>query len=143
MSVEWILKEKGRSVVSVLPNQTLSEVITILAKHRIGAVVVVNDEMQILGILSERDIVRILSHNAPSVLDAPVGEHMTAPVVTCSGDHTIDWVMNEMTTNRFRHMPVVKDGKLNGIVSIGDVVKYKLAMAEAEAAQMRQYFVAG
>jgi CBS domain-containing protein len=143
LSVGWILKEKGRSVLSVLPTQSLAGVVDTLAKNKIGAVVVTNELMQIQGILSERDIVRILSQSGPSILQTPVSNHMTKGVITCSEDHTIDWVMNEMTAHRFRHMPVVKDGRLAGIISIGDVVKYKLAMAEAEAAQMRQYFAAG
>src|SRR5579883_3319733 len=107
------------------------------------ALVVTDEHYRPLGIISERDIVRILATQGTQALDEPVGEHMTHPVMTCSEHHSLDWIMNEMTANRFRHMPVADQGRLAGIVSIGDVVKYKIALAESEAAQMRQYFVAG
>lgn len=143
MTVAWILKEKGRNVLSVLPSTLLSEAVTILAKNRIGAVVVVDEQHRVLGIVSERDIVRILATQGAAALDERVGEHMTKPVITCSEHHSIDWLMEQMTSRRFRHLPVADQGRLTGIVSIGDVVKIKLALAESEAAQMRQYFVAG
>jgi CBS domain-containing protein len=143
MPVAWIIKEKGRNVLSVLPSAALNEVVTILARNRIGAVVVVDDQHRVKGIVSERDIVRILATLGPGALIEPVSEHMTKPVMTCTEQHSIDWVMGEMTANRFRHMPIAEHGRLCGIISIGDVVKHKLAMAEAEAAHMRQYFVAG
>jgi CBS domain-containing protein len=143
MTVAWILKEKGRNVVSVLPNTSMNEVITLLAKNRIGAVVVADEQYRVLGIISERDIVRILATQGVAALREQIGEHMTRPVVTCGESHSIDWLMEEMTSRRFRHMPVTEQGRLAGIVSIGDVVKFKLVLAESEAAQMRQYFVAG
>jgi CBS domain-containing protein len=143
MTVAWILKDKGRNVFSVLPNTPINETIAVLAKHRIGAVVVADEQYRVLGIISERDIVRMLAKQGPSALDDAVADHMTKPVVTCTAHHSIDWLMSEMTTNRFRHIPVTDQGRLAGIVSIGDVVKFKLAMAESEAQQMRQYFVAG
>jgi len=143
MTVAWILRDKGRKVLSVLPGASLCEAVTLLAKNRIGAIVVADEQHRVQGILSERDIVRILATQGAHALDEPVLEHMTRPVMTCSEHHSIDWLMGEMTTNRFRHMPVVDQGRLAGIVSIGDVVKFKLALAESEAAQMRQYFVAG
>ncbi len=115
----------------------------LLEKNRIGAVVVVDEQHHVLGILSERDIVRILASQGAAALSDPVSNHMTTPVSTCSEHHSIDWVMNEMTNHRFRHIPITDEGKLTGIVSIGDVVKLKLALAESEAAQMRQYFAAG
>jgi CBS domain-containing protein len=143
MTVAWILKDKGRNVVSALPSASVNEVITLLAKNRIGAVVIADELDRVLGIISERDIVRILATQGVAALDESVGEHMTRPVVTCSEHHTIDWLMEEMTSRRFRHMPVAEQNRLAGIVSIGDVVKFKLALAESEAAQMRQYFAAG
>jgi CBS domain-containing protein len=143
MTVAWIIKEKGRHVVSVLPGTPVTEVIALLEKNRIGAIVIVDEQHHVLGILSERDIVRILATRGASALSEPVSQHMTHPVSTCSEHHSIDWVMNEMTKNRFRHIPITDDGRLTGIVSIGDVVKLKLALAESEAAQMRQYFAAG
>jgi CBS domain-containing protein len=143
MTVAWILKEKGRNVVSALSNTSIEEIITLLAKNRIGAVVIVDEIHNVLGIISERDIVRILATQGSAAMSEPVGEHMTRPVVTCSEHHSIDWLMEQMTSRRFRHMPVTEKDRLAGIVSIGDVVKFKVALAESEAAQMRQYFAAG
>src|SRR5579883_1127122 len=141
MTVAWIMKEKGRAVFSVLPKTPLNDAVTLLARNRIGAVVVCDEQHRIRGIISERDIVRIIATQGSAALNDSVAEHMTHPVQTCSDHHSIDWVMTEMTSNRFRHMPVVDQGRLVGIISIGDVVKHKLAMAEAETEQMRQYFV--
>lgn len=143
MTVAWILKEKGRGVVSVLSSTTVSDAVGLLEKNRIGAVVVVDQQHCVLGILSERDVVRILAVHGPAALANPVKDHMTYPVSTCSEHHSIDWVMNEMTNHRFRHIPITEGDRLAGIVSIGDVVKLKLTLAESEAAQMRQYFSAG
>jgi CBS domain-containing protein len=117
--------------------------ISLLEKHNIGAIVVVDEQHRVQGIVSERDIVRILATQGAGVLSEPVAGHMTRNVVVCNEQNTIDWLMEQMTSRRFRHIPVAEDGRLAGIVSIGDVVKHKLALAESEAAQMRQYFVAG
>jgi CBS domain-containing protein len=143
MTVAWILKEKGRNVVSALSDATVEEIITLLAKNRIGAVVIVDEMHRVLGIISERDIVRILATQGAAAMSEPVGEHMTRPVVTCSEHHSIDWLMELMTSRRFRHVPVTEKDHLAGIISIGDVVKLKVALAESEAAQLRQYFAAG
>ncbi len=143
MTVAWILREKGRQVVSALPTASVNEVIALLEKNRIGAVVIADDLHHVLGVISERDVVRIVATQGAAALDEPVREHMTHPVVTCSEHHSIDWLMEQMTACRFRHIPVAENNRLAGIVSIGDVVKHKLALAESEAAQMRQYFAAG
>lgn len=143
MTVAWILKEKGRGVVSVLSETQVNEAVALLDQHRIGAIVVVDQQHRVLGILSERDVVRILAKRGVSALAEPVSDHMTHPVSTCSEHHSIDWVMNEMTNHRFRHIPITEGERLMGIVSIGNVVKLKLSLAESEAAQMRQYFSAG
>ena len=143
MTVAWILKEKGRNVVSAHASASVEEIITLLAKNRIGAVVIADEVHRVLGIISERDIVRILATQGVAAMNEPVGEHMTRPVVTCSEHHSIDWLMEQMTSRRFRHMPVTEKDRLAGIISIGDVVKFKVALAESEAAQMRQYFAAG
>lgn len=143
MTVAWILKQKGRNVVSALPDTTVEEAIRLLDKHHIGAIVIVDEGHSVQGILSERDIVRILAAHGAAALKEPVSNHMTRNVVVCSEQHSIDWLMEQMTMRRFRHIPVAENERLAGIVSIGDVVKHKLAMAESEAAQMRQYFVAG
>lgn len=139
MTVGWILRDKGRHVESAPPETSLCEIIHILAARRIGAVVIADASRRVKGIISERDIVRILSEAGSEALRRPVSEFMTKTVVTCTEHQSIDWVMGEMTAGRFRHLPVIEGGTLTGIVSIGDVVKYKLAMAEEEAAQMRQY----
>jgi CBS domain-containing protein len=143
MTVAWILKQKGRNVISTLPGTPVEHAVSLLERHNIGAVVVVDEQHRVQGIMSERDIVRILATEGPAVLSEPVAGHMTRNVVVCTESHSIDWLMEQMTTRRFRHIPVAENGRLAGIVSIGDVVKHKLAMAESEAAQMRQYIAAG
>ncbi len=143
MTVAWILKQKGRNVITALPGMTVEYAVSLLEKHKIGAVVVVDEQHQVKGIVSERDIVRILATQGAGALGEPVEGHMTRNVVVCSDNHSIDWLMEQMTSRRFRHIPVAENGRLSGIVSIGDVVKHKVALAESEAAQMRQYFVAG
>ena len=107
------------------------------------AVVIVDELQRVLGIISERDIVRVLASHGVTSLNEPVAGHMTHPVLTCSEQHSIDWLMEQMTERRFRHIPVAEQGRLAGIVSIGDVVKHKIAQAESQAEQLRQYFVAG
>src|SRR6516162_417864 len=102
MTVAWILKDKGRHVVSVLSGTPITEAIVLLEKNRIGAIVIVDEQHHVQGILSERDIVRILATHGTSALNEPVSQHMTHPVSTCSEHHSIDWVMNEMTNHRFR-----------------------------------------
>lgn len=143
MNVARILKDKGRNVVTALPHAKISEIVRSLAANRIGALVVCDADRHVTGIVSERDIVRILALHGPAVLDVPVLQHMTKEVVTCTERDTVDWLMEEMTTHRFRHVPVVEGGKLIGIVSIGDVVKLRLAAAELEAASMREYITTG
>lgn len=143
MTVGWILRDKGRGVVTALPDTPLLDVIKLLSDKKIGAIVVVDGARKIQGIISERDVVTTLAEKGAAALDMPVSAFMTRSVVTCSEHHSVDWAMGEMTAHRFRHIPVVDRGGLNGIISIGDVVKYKLAMAEAEAAQMREYIATG
>jgi CBS domain-containing protein len=143
MTVAWILKQKGRNVISAMPDTLVGHAVSLLERHNIGAVVVVDEQNRVQGIVSERDIVRILATEGPGALVEPVAGHMTRNVVVCTEHHSIDWLMEQMTMRRFRHIPVAENGRLAGIVSIGDVVKHKLAMAESEAAQMRQYIAAG
>ncbi len=142
MTVAWILKQKGRNVISALPGTPVEQAISLLEMHNIGAVVIVDEQQRVQGIVSERDIVRIVATQGANALKEPVAGHMTRNVVVCSEQHSIDWLMEQMTSRRFRHIPVAENGRLAGIVSIGDVVKHKLALAESEAEQMRQY-VAG
>jgi CBS domain-containing protein len=139
MHVEHILRNKGRSVVTIEPNRTLSEAALLLAERKIGAVVVSDPFRPVLGILSERDIVRAIAKRGPGALDEPVSRSMTEKVITCTGQSAINQVMEIMTEGRFRHVPVVENGGLVGIISIGDVVKHRLAEVEAETVAMRDY----
>ena len=142
-TVARILKEKGRVVATAKPEDSLKEIIWQLAAKKIGALVILDLNQAVCGIVSERDIVRVLASNPASVLDEPVSRHMTSPVFTCAETSTMDEVMQHMTSHRFRHMPVVEHGKLSGIVSLGDVVKQRIADAEFEAYSMRQYIATG
>ena len=143
MNVARILKDKGRGVTTVSPEASLRKAVETLAGARVGALVVCDKDLRVEGILSERDIVRTLAAKGPSVLDEAVSHHMTKEVRTCTERDTVEFLMKEMTAHRFRHMPVVESGKLAGIVSIGDVVKQRLALAELEAASMREYIATG
>ena len=121
------------------PGATLAEAARLLATRRIGAVVVTRGDRTILGILSERDIVRAVGEKGAPALDLSVESAMTAKVSTCRETHTINEVMELMTRGRFRHLPVEKDGQLAGIISIGDVVKRRIEDVEREAEQIREY----
>ena len=139
MFVSDILKAKGGSVVSVTSEQPVNEALALLAKHRIGAVLVVDPGGGIAGILSERDLVRAMHRIGKSVFDKRVGDLMTTPVVTCSPKDPVGAIEGMMTAQRFRHVPVLQDGKLIGLVSIGDVVKARIEEAEAELDALRRY----
>jgi CBS domain-containing protein len=142
MNVAAILKQKGRVVSTIPPTLTLIEAAGRLAQKRIGALVVV-DEGDVVGIISERDIIRSLAESGEECLKRPVAESMTRQVVTCQECDTLDELMSMMTARRFRHVPVVSDGDLVGIVSIGDVVKHHVAEIEMEATAMRAYIAHG
>lgn len=139
MTVAAILADKGREVVTITARRTISDAIDVLAKRRIGALVVVEGADKITGILSERDIVRTLAARGSDALGDELGEVMTRNVITCSEGETIDSVMSRMTRGRFRHLPVAEAGRLTGIVSIGDVVKARIEQVEREAEDMRAY----
>jgi len=139
MNVAAILKQKGRAVTTAQPTVTLLEVVNKLAAKRIGAIVVVGARGEVAGILSERDIIRALAEVGPECLTRPVKETMTRQVVTCQETDTLEELMAMMTARRFRHLPVVTDGSLVGIISIGDVVKHHIAEVEMEATAMREY----
>lgn len=139
MTVETILGEKGRDIVTLGPAHTLREAVQIMSRHRIGAIVVVDEGRAVQGIVSERDVVRALAEAGPDVLDEPVGRRMTTDVVTCSQTAGVPELMGLMTEGKFRHVPVVEGGHLVGIVSIGDIVKHRLAEVEAEHNAMRDY----
>ncbi|GEP09509.1 CBS domain-containing protein [Methylobacterium gnaphalii] len=139
MTVARILAEKGAAVTTVASQRTMDEAIHILAEKRIGAVIVSDADERVIGILSERDVMRALAESGAAAFDAPVSQYMTAKVTTCTRDTTIEEVMGMMTDGRFRHLPVVEDGRLIGVVSIGDVVKRRIATVEAEHKAMREY----
>ncbi len=139
MNVKTILDEKGHDVVTISPDAKLSEAADILAKNRIGAVVVTDGKGKILGILSERDVVRAVAEDGGSALENAVSGAMTASVKVCNETHTVYQLMEIMTRGRFRHLPVEKDGLIDGIISIGDVVKKRIEQVEREAEEIRTY----
>jgi CBS domain-containing protein len=139
MAVAQILRQKGRSVITVRPQETLAGVAGILAKNRIGAVVVVDDRGGIAGILSERDVVRVIADKGAEGLTLAARDAMTTKVRTCSPDDTESDLMALMTELRVRHLPVVDGGKLAGMVSIGDVVKHRIESIEREAEELKTY----
>jgi CBS domain-containing protein len=143
MNVATILKMKGKGVVTAKPDMSLLDVAKLLGQHGIGCIVIEDDDGKVAGIVSERDIVRAIGNAGAKTLKEPVSAYMTKTVVTAREADTIDRLMSEMTTHRFRHLPVVERGRLIGIVSIGDVVKMRIAEAEMEAAAMRNYITTG
>ncbi len=143
MNVAAVLHSKGRSVVTAAPSTTLQQIASLLANKKIGAIVIVGENGQVDGIISERDVVRAIGRNGSKVLEMPVSDVMTPDVVTCDETESIDDLMETMTKERFRHLPVVSDGALIGIVSIGDVVKHHVAEVEMEVSAMRCYLATG
>jgi len=139
MTVRIIFDEKGRNVTTVGRETTLMEAARVLTQQKIGAVVVVDPDRHILGILSERDIVRAIAERGSDVMDQDVASVMTRTVVQCREESSINEVMEIMTNGRFRHLPVAVDGRLAGIISIGDVVRRRIQDVEREAEDMKAY----
>jgi CBS domain-containing protein len=139
MSVAQILAVKGRDVVTTQPHRTLNEIAEILLARNIGAVVIADVQGNVLGILSERDIVRAIGRSGADALQDAASAHMTSDLVTTSDEETVDSTMGKMNLRRCRHLPVLKNGKLDGILSIGDVIKFRLAEMEHEHSAMRDY----
>lgn len=139
MTVAQILNSKGRSVIIATPDDTLKNIADTLAKKRIGAVVIIGSEGDIVGIVSERDVVRAISVLGAKALDKPASEIMTTSVMTCDPRDSEAELMGLMTEHRIRHLPVVDDGKLDGMISIGDVVKFRIEAIEHEAEEMKVY----
>ncbi|MBP1849969.1 CBS domain-containing protein [Rhizobium halophytocola] len=137
--VKTILDAKGRDVVTIGPQTTLAETAKTLETHKIGAVVVVGMENRIVGIFTERDLVKAVGQRGAACLDEPVASTMTANVYRCGDDTTVDELMEVMSSRRFRHAPVEEAGKLAGIISIGDVVKSRIREIENEAEQIKAY----
>ncbi len=139
MHVERILTSKGSDVITVNIDETIGKAAEILFDNRIGAVLVRNVDGSVEGVLSERDIVRGMSQIGAHCTEALVSDLMTRNVVYCLPEDNIDTIMSVMTEHRIRHLPVMRDDQLLGIISIGDVVKYRIEEIESEAAAMRQY----
>jgi len=142
MNVETILRSKGRAVATIRPEKTIGAAVEELISRNIGALVVTDDGSGVDGIISERDIVHALADHGTDLLARSVAEVMTRPVITCNRSDSVEKLMAEMTNRRIRHFPVVEDGRLCGIVSIGDVVKNRLDEVEYEARSLRS-FIAG
>lgn len=139
MKISDVLRTKGTDVVTVAPDDTVATLLTLLAEHGIGAVVVSSGDRVIDGIVSERDIVRHLHGSGPGIIDGPVSAIMTADVHTCSLHDDVSDLASEMTERRVRHVPVVEDGRLVAIVSIGDVVKHRIRDLSAERDHLEDY----
>ncbi|MGD9959487.1 CBS domain-containing protein [Nocardioides sp.] len=139
MRINDVLRSKPSfEVVTIAPDATVRDLVATLAQHNVGALIVSVDGESVDGIVSERDVVRRLNDGV-AVLDARVDTIMTASVETCEGDQDLDELMKQMTDHRIRHVPVVADGKLTGIISIGDVVKSRISELEFERDQLDQY----
>jgi CBS domain-containing protein len=143
MQVEEILRKKGNTIITIKPQQTIQEAAQLLAEKRIGAVLVVDDTQKPIGILSERDIVRELGQRGTSVVNEKVETVMTKDLIIALPEDELSYLSNTMTNKRIRHLPVMHNGKLVGMVSIGDVVKAQLDYFEGEALTLRQYIAGG
>ncbi len=141
MTVSIILANKGREVVSIEPYASLAEAVRLLGGKRIGAALILGADRRIAGIISERDIVRVLAERGAAVLDEPVSQTMTRKVESCNESDTVAHIMERMTQGKFRHMPVVDQGQVVGLVSIGDIVKHRLHEMERESTAMRDYIM--
>jgi CBS domain-containing protein len=141
MHVASILKDKGSTVTTARPESSVAEVAAKLAAKKIGAVVIVGGEGRVEGILSERDIIRAIAQRGPAALSEAARDIMTKQVISCTSADSLDHLMVTMTSGRFRHIPVVENGTLVGIVSIGDVVKLHIAEVEQEATALKNYVV--
>ncbi|WP_091449667.1 CBS domain-containing protein [Actinokineospora iranica] len=142
MRIADVLRGKGAEVATVGPDSTVTDLLAELARHNVGALVVA-DGGEVVGIVSERDIVRRLAERGADLLAVPVSDIMTTSVVTCGPDDSVDSLAATMTERRIRHMPVVADGELAGIVSIGDVVKSRISQLETDRDQLQSYISQG
>lgn len=138
MNTAGILKSKGGGVVTATAEKSLLCIAELLAQYRIGCIVIV-DGNEVRGILSERDLIRAIGRHGPKSLSKPVSDFMTKDVITAGTSDTYDWLLSTMTTQKFRHIPVLEMGRLIGIVSLGDLVKLQVADAELESTTMQQH----
>jgi CBS domain-containing protein len=143
MLVSQILKDKGDLVFTASPHETVGAAAALLHSRRVGAMIVLAEDGAIAGILSERDIVRVVAEGGGAALDRPIQGCMTRDVVFAEPEETIDALLARMTDRRIRHLPVCKQGRLVGIISIGDLVKHKILEAQAEADGLKAYIAAG
>ena len=141
MTISIILASKGREVVTISPSASLASAVGLLVEKRIGAVLILGADRRVVGILSERDVVRALAERGAGALEEPVSQTMTRKVSTCNENESVFNIMERMTDERSRHVPVVDQGKLVGIVSIGDVVKHRLQEMERDSAAMHNYIL--
>ena len=139
MLVRHIVSVSGADVATARPDATIADAAKLLKERNVGALVIMTEDGQLAGILSERDLVRGLPDHGADLLALKVKDRMTAEVTTCNPDDRIDGIMKLMTEGRFRHLPVVEEGKLVGIISIGDVVKSRLEELESETTTLREY----
>jgi CBS domain-containing protein len=139
MKLAELIKGKSPEIVKIRANSTIAEAANTIAQHKIGALLVDDEGGAIVGILSERDIVRAVAHDGGTALKRKARDYMTEKVITCGLHDTINDLMQKMSGGRFRHLPIVEDGKLVGIISIGDVVKRRIAEIEQEADSIREY----
>ncbi len=139
MTIGSILATKGRSVTTIQPSRTLRDLVEVLAAKHIGAVVIADADGSMLGIISERDVVRAIAKHGCDALDDLVTDYMTKDVVTTTESETVISAVQKMSAGRFRHMPVLVDGRIAGMVSTGDAVKYRLAQMEQEQSALREY----
>jgi CBS domain-containing protein len=141
MTVSIILASKGREVVTIAPSASLASAVGLLVEKRIGAVLILGADRRVVGILCERDVVRALAERGAGALEEPVSQTMTRKVSTCNENESVFNIMERMTEGRSRHVPVVDQGELVGIVSIGDVVKHRLHQMERDSAMMHDYIL--
>ncbi len=139
MRISEVLRSKGAEVVTIGPDDSVRELLGVLAEHNVGAVVVSADGVSLDGIVSERDVVRRLHRVGAELLDRPVREIMTAVVHTCAPEDRVESLRSTMTKHRIRHLPVMSNGRMVGIVSIGDVVKYAISELQSEREHLEQY----
>lgn len=143
MTVQSILDEKGAGILSIGCNRTLLDAVKVLEKEGVGALVVSSQETPMAGMISERDIVRGLCHQGPSVLDDKITQHMTQDVITIGPEKSVAEAMEIMTEKRVRHLPVTENGAMVGLISIGDVLKRRISSTEAEAEALKEYITTG
>jgi CBS domain-containing protein len=139
MTIKSILSKKGSDVFTIDPTASLRHAVGVLSERHIGALVVLGAEQRVIGIVSERDVVLALAARGANALDEPLSQVMTRRVSTCTQEETVSSIMERMTTGKFRHVPVVEQERLVGIISIGDVVKHRLMEMARESDALRDY----